>query len=167
VLEHNVTHDEQFDLVVRDLGYDVFITLECFDQNLRDIALNGKAGLKGRDSRLYMDIIRRYSTYLDERPELGKKVVHVTYLLGIDSLDATEEFFSSLSDINSKMKHVKVVPWLSIFTAYTPGMRLIQQPRFGLEFLVKGTELAKIHFEAPLLETESGGTSDGYARGLF
>lgn len=167
VLEHNVTKEEEFDVVVKELGYDVFITLECFDQHLRNIALNGKVGLKGRDSQLYMDIIKRYSAYLDSRPELGKRYVHVTYLLGIDSLQVTEHFFKEIAEINKQLKHVQVVPWLSIFTPYTAAMRLIQQPTFGLKFIIEGIELAKKYFDAKVLETESGGTADGYARGLF
>lgn len=167
VLEHNVTNENEFDVVVKELGYDVFITLECFDQNLRNIALNGKVGLKGRDSRLYMDIIRRYSNYLEERPELGKRYVHVTYLLGIDSLQVTEDFFRELAEINRHLSKVKVVPWLSIFTPYTAAMRLIQQSSFGLRFIIDGIELAKKYFNVETLETESGGTADGYARGLF
>ena len=167
VLEHNVTNEEQFDIVVKELGYDVFVTLECYDQELRNTALNGKVGLKGRDSRQYMDIIRRYSAYLDARPELGKRFVHVTYLLGIDSLEVTEGFFKELAEMNAGLKTVKIVPWLSIFTPYTAGMRLIQQPSFGLKFIFDGMELAKKYFGEEVLETESGGTADGYARGLF
>lgn len=167
VLEHNVTNEPQFDIVVKELGYDVFITLECYDQHLRNIALNGKVGMKGRDSRQFMDIIRRYSAYLDARPELGKRFVHVTYLLGIDSLEVTEGFFRELAEMNAGLKTVKVVPWLSLFTPYTPAMRLIQQPQFGLKFIFDGMALAKKYFGGEILETESGGTADGYARGLF
>lgn len=167
VLEHNVTNEAEFDVVVKELGYDVFVTLECYDQRLRNIALNGKVGLKGRNSLLYMDILKRYSSYLDARPELGKQIVHVTYLLGIDSMEVTERFFSELAEMNSKLKTVKIIPWLSIFTPYTEPMRVIQQPGFGLKFIVEGTELAKKYFPLELLAGESGGTADGYARGLF
>ena len=47
VLEHNVTTEAQYEIVVGELGYDVFITLECFDQSMRKIALNGNVGRKG------------------------------------------------------------------------------------------------------------------------
>jgi hypothetical protein len=167
VLEHNVTDEKEFDLVVKELGYDVFLTLECFDPKLRYIALNGRIGRKGRDGRLYLRILERYASYLEARPELGKDLVHVTYLLGIDSLATTEVFFAELARINRGLKRVKIVPWLSIFTAYTAPMRLIQQPGFGLEFLVEGMELARRYFGSDLLDSESGGTRDGFARGLF
>src|SRR5207248_2318436 len=39
VLEHNVTTEKEFEVVVGELGYDVFVTLECFDQELRNISL--------------------------------------------------------------------------------------------------------------------------------
>jgi hypothetical protein len=114
-----------------------------------------------------MEIIGKYARYLDAHPELEKRIVHVTYLLGIDSLSVTESFFQQLSSINRTLNHVTIVPWLSIFTPYTAAMRLIQQPSFDLQFIIEGIELAKKYFDAHLLETQSGGTADGYARGLF
>ena len=167
VLEHNVATEQELDLVVKDLGYEIFVTLECFDPKLRYVALNGRVGRKGRDGRLYLDIIKKYARYLDQRPELGQQLVRVTYLLGIDSLEVTEALFAELSRINKDLERVTVVPWLSIFTPYTPAMRLIQQPSFGLEFLLRGMELARKYFDSGLLESESGTTGEGYARGLF
>ena len=167
VLEHNVVTEEQFDLVVGELGYDVFITLECFDQNIRNIALNGKVGRKGRDSQEFLKIIRNYVNYLETCPELNKRFVRVTYLMGLDSLEVTESFFQQLAEINKTLKHTTVLPWLSIFTAYNDGMRAIQREEFGLRFLLNSMEICKKYFDADLLANHSGGTNDGYARGLF
>ena len=167
VLEHNVTEESRFDLVVRDLGYEVFVTLECFDQESRNIALNGKYGRKGRDSKEFIQILKNYSQYLEAHPELGKKLVRVTYLIGIDSLEVTESFFQQLAEINAGLKNVTVIPWLSIFTPYSAGMRLIQQKGFDLGFIFKAQALAKKYFGSEMMENESGGTVDGYARGLF
>lgn len=167
VLEHNVTTEEQLERVVGQLGYDIFITLECFDQEIRNIALNGKVGRKGRDSQEFLHIIQNYANYLEARPKLNKHTVRVTYLMGLDSLATTEYFFQKLSEINISLKYTKVVPWLSIFTPYNDAMRAIQQKDFGLQFLLDSIELSKRYFGNNLLENDSGGTSDGYARGLF
>src|SRR5215467_7891415 len=143
VLEHNVTTPERFDVVVRELGYDVFVTLECFDQELRNIALNGKVGRKGRDSREFVDMIRVYAEYLEARPELGKRLVRVTYLTGLDSPETTDDFFQQLAAINRGKKHATVVPWLSVFTPYDKPMRVIQRPDFSLNFLIEAQQRAE------------------------
>ncbi len=167
VLEHNIVTEEQFDDIVGKLGYDIFVTLECYDQNLRNIALNGKVGHKGRDSKKFVELIKTYANYLDARPELGKHLVRVTYLMGLDSLDVTEYFFQQLAEINQSLKHTQIVPWLSIFTAYNDAMRTIQNKDFNLRFLLDGMKLTKKYFKPELLVNESGTTSDGYARGFF
>jgi hypothetical protein len=167
VLEHNVVSEEQFDKVVGELGYDVFVTLECFDQEIRNIALNGKVGRKGRNSEEFITILRNYANYLDARPELGKHLVRVTYLMGLDSLATTEHFFQQIAAINKTLKHTSIVPWLSIFTAYNKAMKGLQQKDFGLEFLLQGMQLCEKYFDKDLLQTQSGGTSDGYARGFY
>lgn len=167
VLEHNIVSEEEFDIVVGQLGYDIFITLECFDQKIRNIALNGKVGRKGRDSQEFLKMIRNYANYLESRPELGKHKIRVTYLMGLDSLAVTEYFFQQLAEINQTLKNTTIIPWLSIFTAYNDAMRTIQHPDFGLEFLIDGIELCKKYFDLNLLNNESGGTGEGYARGLF
>ena len=167
VLEHNVATTEQFDLVVGELGYDVFITLECFDQALRKIALNGNVGRKGRNSAEFLEMIGTYAEYLEAHPELGKHFVHVTYLTGIDSLEVSEFLFQQFAEINNRMKNVSVVPWLSVFTPYDKTMRVIQHWDFSLKFLIDAQRLAKKYFAPALLEAESGSTADGYARGLF
>lgn len=167
VLEHNVTTEAQYEIVVGELGYDVFITLECFDQSMRKIALNGNVGRKGRDSRQFLDMIQNYANYLDARPELGKHLVHVTYLIGIDSLETTEYLFSLMAEMNRKLKHTTIVPWLSVFTPYDETMRIIQNREFSLGFIIDAQFLAERYFGAALMERESGSTADGYARGLF
>lgn len=167
VLEHNIVTEEQFGEIVGNLGYDIFVTLECYDQDIRNIALNGKVGHKGRDSRKFIELIKTYANYLDAHPELGKHLVRVTYLIGLDSLTVTEYFFQQLAEINHSLKHTKIVPWLSIFTAYSDAMHTIQNKDFNLSFLINGMILAKKYFEPALLLKESGTTSDGYARGFF
>ena len=167
VLEHNVVTEEQFDVVIGELGYEVFITLECFDQNLRNIALNGKVGRKGRDSNEFLDMMWTYARYLEARPELGKRFVKVTYLMGIDTLETSELLFQKMADMNRQLKHAVVMPWLSVFTPYDHPMRAIQQPDFSLRFLLDAQELSRKYFDSTLLETESGGTAQGFARGLF
>ncbi|WP_394838761.1 hypothetical protein LVJ94_17870 [Pendulispora rubella] len=167
VLEHNVVTEEQFDVVIRELGYEVFITLECFDQDNRNIALNGKVGRKGRDSNEFLDMMWTYARYLDTRPELGKRFVKVTYLMGIDSLETSEALFQKMADMNRQLKHAVVMPWLSIFTPYDRPMRAIQQPDFSLRFLLDAQELCRKYFDEPWLASESGGTAQGFARGLF
>lgn len=167
VLEHNVVTEEQCDKVVAELGYDVFVTLECFDQAVRNIALNGKVGRKGRNSEEFLEIIKNYSDYLEHRPELGKSLVHVTYLMGLDNLSVSESFFQYISKINEGNRNATVLPWLSIFTTYSDGMKKIQQPDFGLGFLVDAVDLCKKYFDSDLLANKSGSTSEGYARGLF
>lgn len=167
VLEHNVTTEEQFKLVVGELGYEVFITLECFDQNLRELALNGKVGRKGRDSSEFLEMIRVYAKYLHSRPELQKRIVRVNYLVGIDSLETTEYLFSKLSEINREFSNISVIPWLSVFTPYDGSMREIQNSEFSLRFLIDAQDLAKTYFDPILVASESGSTQEGYARGLF
>ncbi len=167
VLEHNVVTEQQFDLVVGELGYDVFITLECFDQNIRNIALNGKVGRKGRNSQEFLTIINNYVNYLEAHPELNKRFVRVTYLMGLDDLSVTEQFFAQLAQINKKLKHTTILPWLSIFTAYNEGMRAIQHQDFNLKFIFNAMDICKKYFDPQLLVSHSGGTGDGYARGLF
>ena len=167
VLEHNVQTNAQFDEIVGELGYDIFITLECFDQELRNIALNGKVGKKGRDSKEFLAMIENYARYLEANPALGKHIVKVTYLLGLDSLEVTEYFFQKLFEINKTLKHTTILPWLSIFTTYHKGMRAIQANNFGLPFLLEAMELTKQYFDSQLLIQESGSTADGYARGFY
>lgn len=167
VLEHNVATERQLELVVGELGYDVFITLECYDAELRRLALNGRVGRKGRDTREFLEMMRNYAHYLDARPELNRRVVHVTYLIGIDPLQTAETLFQEMSAINRGLKNVTVLPWLSVFTPYEISMRLIQHPEFSLEFLIRAQDLCRSYFPADLLASESGGTADGYARGLF
>ena len=167
VLEHNVETEAQLQAIVAELGFDVWITLECYDQELRNIALNGKVGRKGRDSKAFLAMIEQYARFIDARPELGKRWVKVTYLAGLDSLEVTEYFFQQLANVNKTLKHVTIVPWLSIFTAYNEAMRVIQRPEFGLRFLLDMMDLCHKYFDADLLMNESGGTGDGYARGLF
>lgn len=167
VLEHNITTEAEYDLVVGELGYDVYITLECFDQEMRNIALNGKVGRKGRDSREFIEMARVYANYLDARPHLGKHLVRLTYLIGIDSLEVTEEFFRQLDAINKTLKTTKVIPWLSIFTPYNDGMRSIQRKDYDLSFIYKAMALSEKYFGKDLMEQESGGTNLGYARGLY
>jgi len=167
VLEHNIVTEEQFDTVVGELGYDIFVTLECFDQEVRNIALNGKVGRKGRNSQEFLEIIQTYANYLEARPELGKNIVRVTYLLGLDSLAVTEQFFQQLATINASLKHSTILPWLSIFTPYNAAMRTLQRPDFGLAFLLEGMALCQKYFDPQLLANSSGSTGEGYARGLF
>lgn len=167
VLEHNVATERQLDVVVGELGYDVFITLECYDAELRRLALNGRVGRKGRDTAEFLEMMRNYARYLDARPELGRTVVHVTYLIGIDPLPVAETLFREMAEINRGLKNVTVLPWLSVFTPYETSMRLIQHPDFSLQFLLQAQELCRAYFPADLLAAESGGTADGYARGLF
>jgi hypothetical protein len=167
VLEHNVTTKERFDVVVGELGYDVFVTLECFDQELRNIALNGKVGRKGRDSREFLDMLGVYADYLESRPELDKHLARVTYLTGIDAPETTEYFFQQLAAINRRNTRATIVPWLSVFTPYDKPMRVIQRPDFSLTFLIEAQQLAEKYFGRELMANESGGTGHGYARGLF
>jgi len=167
VLEHNVVTEEQFQKVVGELGYDVFVTLECFDQAIRNIALNGKVGRKGRNSQEFITILKNYAHYLEARPELGKHLVRVTYLMGLDSLEITEHFFQEIAAINKQLKHTTILPWLSIFTAYNKAMKGLQQKDFGLDFLLRGMKLCEKYFDKEMLQTLSGGTSDGYARGFY
>ncbi|MFN7097147.1 MAG: hypothetical protein ACK4PR_06275 [Gammaproteobacteria bacterium] len=167
VLEHNVTEEEQFSAIVGELGYDVFVTLECFDQEIRNIALNGKVGRKGRNSQEFIKMIETYAQYLESHPELNKKLVHVTYLMGLDSLEVTEYFFQKLADINSRLQRTSIVPWLSIFTPYNDAMRLIQRQEFSLGFLFDAIKLCKKYFSIEMLNNNSGSTREGYARGLF
>jgi len=167
VLEHNITTEAEYDLVVGDLGYDVYITLECFDQEMRNIALNGKVGRKGRDSKEFIEMARVYAKYLDERPHLGKHLVRLTYLVGIDSLEVTEYFYKQLDEINKTLKHTKVIPWLSIFTPYNEPMKMIQRKDFSLSFLYEAMNLSESYFGKELMKNESGGTNLGYARGLY
>lgn len=167
VLEHNITTEEEYDLVVGELGYDVYITLECFDQEMRNIALNGKVGRKGRDSKEFIEMARVYANYLEARPHLGKNLVHLTYLIGIDSLEVTEEFYKELDAINKSLKNTKVIPWLSIFTPYNDAMRSIQRKDYDLSFSLKAMKLSEKYFGKDMMENESGGTNLGYARGLY
>jgi hypothetical protein len=167
VLEHNIVTEEQFATIVGELGYDVFITLECFDQEIRNLALNGRVGRKGRDSQEFLKIIQTYANYLEARPELGKKIVYVTYLMGLDSLAVTEQFFQTLAAINSTLHHTTILPWLSIFTPYNNAMRTLQRADFGLGFLLNSVTLCQKYFDRQLLATASGSTGEGYARGLF
>lgn len=167
VLEHNITTEAEYDLVVGELGYDVYITLECYDQEMRNIALNGKVGRKGRDSKEFIEMARVYAKYLDERPHLGKHLVRLTYLVGIDSLEVTEYFFQQLDAINKNLKHTKVIPWLSIFTPYNEGMKMIQRKDYSLSFLYEAMALSERYFGSELMKNESGGTNLGYARGLY
>ena len=167
VLEHNVTNENEFETIVKELGYDVFITLECFDQKIRNIALNGKVGRKGRDSKEFLSIIKNYAKFLEDNSELMQRIIKVTYLMGLDSLETTEYFFQKLSEINQTYQSVTVIPWLSIFTTYSNGMKKIQQHHFGLPFLLEGIDLCKKYFDMNLLTNQSGTTSVGYARGLF
>jgi hypothetical protein len=167
VLEHNIVSEEQFATVVGELGYDVFVTLECFDQEVRNIALNGKVGRKGRNSQEFLQIIQTYADYLEANPELNKNIVRVTYLMGLDSLEVTEQFFQRLAAINASLQRTTVLPWLSIFTPYNAAMRTLQRPDFGLEFLLAGIDLCQKYFDPQLLANSSGSTGEGYARGLF
>ena len=112
-------------------------------------------------------MIQNYANYLDARPELGKHLVHVTYLIGIDSLETTEYLFSLMAEMNRKLKHTTIVPWLSVFTPYDETMRIIQNREFSLGFIIDAQFLAERYFGAALMERESGSTADGYARGLF
>ncbi len=167
VLEHNVTTPAEFDVVAGELGYEVFVTLECFDQKLRDIALNGRVGRKGRDSREFLELLRVYADYLEARPALGQRLIRVTYLMGLDSPETTDYFFRRLAQINAGKRNVTVLPWVSVFTPYDEPMRRIQQPGFGLKSLLDAQALCARYFDAGLLAEESGGTGQGYARGLF
>jgi hypothetical protein len=166
VLEHNVVDDKGFDRVVRDLGYDVYVTLECFDQKLRNIALNGKVGRKGRDSREFLAILENYASYLD-RHSIDGRFVHVTYLIGLDDLSVTEYLFQAIKSINDQLSSPRIIPWLSIFTAYNNAMRIISHPQFGLGFLFEAMALAERYFDRDVLLNKSGGTNEGYARGLY
>lgn len=167
VLEHNIVSEADYDLVVGELGYDVYITLECFDQEMRNLALNGKVGRKGRDSREFIEMAKTYANYLDARPHLGKHLVRLTYLVGIDSLEVTQEFFRQLDEINKTLKHTKVIPWMSIFTPYNEAMKIIQRKDFSLSFLYQVMDMAEGYFGKELMHSESGGTDLGYARGLY
>jgi hypothetical protein len=167
VLEHNITTFEQYEIIVGELGYDIFLTLECFDNERRKIALNGNVGRKGRDSRQFIDMMKVYAHFLELHPELNKKFVRVTYLIGIDSLEVTELLFSEMAKINAQLRNTKVVPWLSVFTAYDNSMKPIQHKDFSLQFLLDAQNLAKKYFSEGDLLSESGSTADGYARGLF
>ena len=167
VLEHNITTEKQFEMIVGDLGYEIFITLECFDQNVRNIALNGKVGRKGRDSKEFIEMIKAYAFYLDSIGNPKKTIINVTYLIGLDSLSTTEYFFQQLSNINKMLKHTIVIPWLSIYTSYSKGMRSLAQKEFDLRFILNAISLSEKYFDPLLLATHSGGTTEGYARGLF
>jgi len=167
VLEHNITIENEFETIVKKLGYDIFITLECFDQEIRNIALNGKVGHKGRNSEEFLSIIENYANYLETRPEISQRIIKVTYLMGLDSLETTEYFFQKLAEINKSLNNTIVLPWLSIFTAYSIGMRNIQQKQYGLPFLLESIDICKRYFDSNLLTNKSGATSEGYARGLF
>jgi hypothetical protein len=167
VLEHNVCTPEQFEIVSGELGYEVFITLECFDQEKRKVALNGNVGRKGRDSRQFLEMIRTYAEFLDARRDPMNRLVRVTYLIGIDSLETVEDLFRQLAELNRSLDYAKVVPWLSVFTPYASSMRTIQHPDFSMTFLLEAMELATKYFGQDLIEAESGTTADGYARGLF
>ncbi len=167
VLEHNIVTPQQFEHIIGELGYDIFITLECFDQKIRNIALNGKVGRKGRNSTEFLDIIESYATYLEHHPELAKHVVHVTYLMGLDSLKVTEELFAYLAKLNQNLKSTQILPWLSIFTTYNNAMRTLANANYNFSFLIASMELAKKYFDPLLLASQSGTTGEGYARGLF
>jgi hypothetical protein len=167
VLEHNVTTPEQYAIVVGELGYDVFITLECFDQSMRKLALNGNVGRKGRNSEEFVAMMKTYATYLEAHPELNRDLVRVTYLMGIDSLEVTDRLFKEMADFNRGLKRAKIIPWLSIFTPYDESMRIIQRPDFSLRLLIESQQLAEKYFGAETMARESGSTAEGYARGLF
>jgi hypothetical protein len=167
VLEHNIETEEQFDMIVGKLGYEIFITLECFDQEIRNIALNGKVGRKGRNSQDFLKMISVYASYLESRPSLNRNLVRVTYLVGLDSLDVMESFFKSISKINATLKNTKIIPWLSIFTSYNKSMNTIQNKEFGLRFILDAITISEKYFDSTLLLSDSGGTADGYARGLY
>lgn len=167
VLEHNIVSEADYELVVGELGYDVYITLECFDQKMRDLALNGRVGRKGRDSREFIEMARTYANFLEARPHLGKHLVRLTYLVGIDSLEVTRDFFRQLDEINKTLKHTKIIPWMSIFTPYNEAMKIIQRKDFSLSFLYQVMDMAEEYFGKDLIEKESGGTNLGYARGLY
>jgi hypothetical protein len=112
-------------------------------------------------------MIRVYAEYLEARPELGKRLVRVTYLTGLDSPETTDDFFQQLADINRGKKHATVVPWLSVFTPYDKPMRVIQRHDFSLTFLIEAQQRAEKYFGRDLMAQHSGGTGHGYARGLF
>lgn len=167
VLEHNVTTEAQFSSIVGELGYEIFITLECFDQQIRNIALNGKVGRKGRNSEDYVEMLNNYVDYLEKHQHIIQPWVRITYLTGLDSLETTEQFFARLAKINQRLKKTKIVPWMSIFTSYNRAMAYLQHKEFGLEFLITMIDLANQYFGCQTMMNESGGTSDGYARGLY
>lgn len=169
VLEHNVTTEAQFMRVVGELGYEIFLTLECFDQEIRNIALNGKVGRKGRNSEQYIDMLETYVNFLEHHQNKNRNQswVRMTYLAGLDSLDTTEHFFERLRKINQRLKKTKIVPWMSIFTSYNKAMNTIKHKDFGLEFLIKTMNLANHYFGFETMCDESGGSGEGYARGLY
>lgn len=167
VLEHNVCSEAQFSSIVGELGYEIFLTLECFDQNIRNIALNGKVGRKGRNSEEYMEMLNNYVNYLEKHPEIVQPTVRVTYLAGLDSLETSMQFFDRLASINRGLTRTKIVPWTSIFTSYNKAMKSLQQKEFGLEYLLKMISLGNTCFGSDTMAQESGATSDGYARGLY
>lgn len=167
VLEHNISSHSQFNSIVGELGYEVFITLECFDQAIRNIALNGKVGRKGRDSEEYIEMINVYANYLENQINRNHSLVRVTYLAGLDSLDVTEKFFERIARMNQTLLHVNIIPWISIFTVYNKAMKTLQRSDFGLAYLLKVMKLANQYFGNEMMANESGSTSDGYARGLY
>lgn len=167
VLEHNLETPEQFAMIVGELGYDLFITLECFDQEIRNIALNGKVGRKGRNSQHFIEMIKTYAQYLETQQHDGIKLIRVTYLVGLDSLSVMESFFQILASINQTLKKTKIVPWLSIFTTYNSAMQTIQHKDFSFGFIANAMALAEKYIDKTYLLQESGGTAEGYARGLY
>jgi hypothetical protein len=167
VLEHNVVTPEQFERVVGQLGYDVFITLECFDPEKRKIALNGNQGRKGRETRQFIEMMETYADYLEKRAEKGRDLVRVTYLAGIDPLSTTEELFAQMARINDKHQHARVVPWLSVFTPYAASMAVIQNREFSLQYLIDIQDLTRRYFGSEVAELQTGSTAEGFARGLF
>jgi len=151
VLEHNIETNEQLDIVIRELGYDIFITLECYDQNIRNIALNGKVGRKGRDSKVFLNMIKNYVDYLARHSALNKNLIRVTYLVGLDPLPVMEDYFKQLAALNKQYQNIQIVPWLSIFTSYNKGMSTIQNKSFNLVFILQAMALAEKYFSQHLL----------------
>ncbi len=167
VLEHGIDTEERIELVVGELGYDIYVTLECYDPELRRIALNGKRGRKGRAREKFLELIKVYANYLDSHPRDKENFVRVTYLMGLDVLETSAEFFQELAMVNQGLRRTTVLPWVSIFTPYSDGMRKLQRSDFSLEFLLRAQKLCQEYFAPVLLAEKSGGTGQGYARGLF
>lgn len=164
VLEHGVYQPAQLEHVVCHLGYDLFVTLETYDQRTRRRILGSK---KGREVQQLCELVQWYAELVAARRQDEGNIVRVTYVVGLEALSRTEAFFEKLSAINHAFGQTVVAPWVSIFCPYSERQRQLLHPDFSLSFLIKAQQLCKEYFDPKLMAKNSGSTAQGHARGLF